>query len=201
MAEGCPNLRSDNNPLISSEEGDLNAICPRKYYQHLVYDGTRLKWTSNLEILKDFLKYITPESGNWSSPGGTSRTFTSSNSDLSITWYHNKQKTLLFQGRKGDNLETQLTEICKKTALEENMADNGMNATFNERGERVVVNLDATTRLESDVAAVSVKRAACNCACSSAIEDIQDMELNMQILRSRVEVLQSLANANEVFLL
>ena len=113
MAAGCPNLSSDKNPIISSEEGDLNALCTRKYYQHLVYDGTRLKWTSNLEILKDFLKYITPESGKWSSPGGTSRRFTSSNSDLSIIWYHNKQKTLLFQGRKGDNLKTQLIEIFK----------------------------------------------------------------------------------------
>ena len=48
-------------------------------------------------------------------------------------------KTLLFQGRKGDNLKTQLIEISKKTALEENMPENDMNATFNERGERVVV--------------------------------------------------------------
>ena len=78
------------------------------------------------------------------------------------------------------------------------MADNGMNATFNERGERVVVSLDAATRLESDVATVSFNKAACNCACSSAFEDIQDVKLNMEILRSRVEALQSLANANEV---
>ena len=78
------------------------------------------------------------------------------------------------------------------------MADNGMNATINERGERVVVSLDAATRLESDVATVSVNKAACNCACSSALEDIQDVKLYMEILRSRVEALQSLANANEV---
>ena len=67
------------------------------------------------------------------------------------------------------------------------MADNGMNATFNEWGERVVMSLDAATRLECDVATVSVNKAACCCACSSALEDIQDMKLNMEILQSRVE--------------
>ena len=75
------------------------------------------------------------------------------------------------------------------------MADNGMNATFNEWGERVVVSLDAATRLECDVVNVSVNKAACSCAFSSAL---QDMKLNMEILQSRVEALQSLANDNDV---
>ena len=83
-------------------------------------------------------------------------------------------------------MKTQHIEISKKTALEENMADNGMNATFNERGERVVVNIDAATSLESDAANVSANQVACNCACSSVLEDIQDMKLNLEILRSSI---------------
>ena len=66
------------------------------------------------------------------------------------------------------------------------MAENDMNATFNERGERVVVSMDAATSLESDAATVSANQAACNCACSSVLEDIQDMTLNLEILRSSI---------------
>jgi predicted RNase H-like nuclease (RuvC/YqgF family) len=49
-----------------------------------------------------------------------------------------------------------------------------------------------------DVLLSLAHQATCNCACSSTLEDIVNMKLNMEILRSRVDALQSLANANEV---
>ena len=198
MAEGCQKVTSGTNADISSGKCDLNVIYFKKYHQHLVYDRNRVMWTGSLELLKEFIKDLTRESGRWLSPGGTSKRFISLNSDLSITWYHNKQKTLLFQGKYGDKLKSQLIEICVKKALNENMADHGTNPASSQRREGVIESTSYAVSQPNDKVMLSVNQATYNCTYGCMQEDIENMKLDMEILRSRVDALQSLPNANEV---
>jgi hypothetical protein len=75
---------------------NLNSGALRPYIDdcNLVYDGKRLKWNNNFGELQKFLKNIVGLNGKWTSPGGNSKKFKNSNSDLTITWYYGKQKTL-----------------------------------------------------------------------------------------------------------
>lgn len=57
------------------------------------YDGRRLKWVSGLDSLKKIIHESLGLQGKWSSPGGGSKKFTSTNANLSITWYYGKQNT------------------------------------------------------------------------------------------------------------
>ena len=80
---------------------------------YLCYDGKRVKWLNDLY-----------SSGKWSSPGGQSRKFTSSTFDITMTWYYGKQKTLLFQGKDGNELRETIIKACmaKSTANNQNQS-------------------------------------------------------------------------------
>ena len=52
--------------------------------------------------------------------------------------------------------------------------------------------------LRNDQAVPSAVQTTHGCACGSVLEVIEDMRLNMEMLQSRVDALQSLANASEV---
>ena len=92
---------------------------------NLSYDGKRVRWLNDdFELLKTFIAVFVNESGKWPSPGGKSKKFTSSSSDLIITWYYGKQRTLLFQGKSGEELRETLTSICGKRSLPINTVDN-----------------------------------------------------------------------------
>jgi hypothetical protein len=97
----------------------LNSGAFRPYnddYNH-AYDGKRLKWNNNFDELQKFLKNIVGLNGKWTSPGGNSKKFKSSNSDLTVTWYYGKQKTLLFQGKEGYLFREFLINICETKAV------------------------------------------------------------------------------------
>jgi hypothetical protein len=98
---------------------NLNSGAFRPYNDdcNLAYDGKRLKWNNNFDILQKFLKNIVGLNGKWTSPGGNSKKFKSSNSDLTITWYYGKQKTLLFQGKEGYLFREFLINICETKAV------------------------------------------------------------------------------------
>ena len=98
---------------------NLNSGALRPYIDdcNLVYDGKRLKWNNNFGELQKFLKNIVGLNGKWTSPGGNSKKFKSSNSDLTITWYYGKQKTLLFQGKEGYLFREFLINICETKAV------------------------------------------------------------------------------------
>ena len=77
------------------------------------YDGRRLKWVSGLDSLKKIIHESLGLQGKWSSPGGGSKKFTSTNANLSITWYYGKQNTLLLQGKDGNSLRERFVYICQ----------------------------------------------------------------------------------------
>ena len=97
---------------------------------YLCYDEKQIKWVNDLNSLKDFVKNVVKSSGKWSSPGGQSRKFTSSTFDIIMTWYYAKQKTLLFQGKDGNELRETIIKACmaKSTTNNQNqligMGDN-----------------------------------------------------------------------------
>ena len=55
----------------------------------------------------------------WISPGGNSKKFISfiSNSDLTITWYRGKQRTLVVQGSEGESLKELLVSLNSELML------------------------------------------------------------------------------------
>lgn len=200
MAEGNPNMCSIDNTNIIRQNLVLNKINKDKDHLYLSYDGKRVKWTSSFESLKKFVEDIIKEPGKWSSPGGTSRKFTSPNSDLSITWYHNKQKTLLFQGKSGDKLKRELIKICEETASNVNIDghDTSSIESCSDQRDEVTTNTDSTIYPRNGIAMLPTDRVSCNCSCGSMLEEFEDMKLNIEILQTRVDSLQSLANTQEV---
>ncbi len=95
----------------------INNILNDSKYLYLSYDGKRVKWTGSLELLKEFVEKNLIESGKWTSPNGASRRFKSYNSDLCLTWYFGKPKSLLFQGKTGSVWRNILIQLCQKASL------------------------------------------------------------------------------------
>ena len=79
---------------------------------YLCYDGKRIKCLNDLHSLKNFVKNVVKSLGKWCSPGGQSRKLTSSTFDITMIWYYGKQKTLLFQGKDGNELRETIMKAC-----------------------------------------------------------------------------------------
>jgi hypothetical protein len=76
-----------------------DAFLPHTDELDLTYDGKRLKWNKNFEDLKYFFETVVGLNGKWPSPGGYSKKLSNCKSNITITWYYGKQRTLLFQGK------------------------------------------------------------------------------------------------------
>ena len=181
---------------------------------YLCYDGKRVKWLNDLYSLKDFVKNVVKSSGKWSSPGGQSRKFTSSTFDISMTWYYGKQKTLLFQGKDGNELRETIIKACMAKS-----STNNQNQSIG-MGDNVVCTNNFTTPINSDKLATETVFTHmndqfeehetskgnlaknldqdCTCSCTSNSTDYDDLKLNFEILQSRVDALQALANTQKV---
>jgi hypothetical protein len=79
----------------------------------IIYEGRRLKWCNDLDSLKAFVAEVLDLNGKWCSPGGGSKRFTSSNAELTLTWYSGKQNTLLFQGKDGNLIRDGCVKFCQ----------------------------------------------------------------------------------------
>ncbi len=82
-----------------------HSICHSAFYLH------RVGWTDSFEMLKKFTKHAIQQPGNWLSPGGKYKKFTSSNSDLIFTWNY-ELGTLSFKGEMGDRLKELFITVC-----------------------------------------------------------------------------------------
>ena len=76
-------------------------------------DGKRLKWNGSFEDLEYFFETVVGLNGKWTSPGGYSKKLSNCKSNITITWYYGKQRTLLFQGKKGYLLKDILIKFCE----------------------------------------------------------------------------------------
>jgi hypothetical protein len=75
------------------------------------YRGNRIKWTDSFEMLKLFIKCAIEQAGIWMSSGGKYEKFTSSSSDLILTWNYDLC-TLTFRGEEGARLKELLIHVC-----------------------------------------------------------------------------------------
>jgi hypothetical protein len=78
------------------------------------YDGVRLKWTGDLTNLKRIVREVWGLEGKWSSPGGQSEKFSSTNSDLVVTWHKGKAKSVLFKGRDSVLVRDRCILLCEQ---------------------------------------------------------------------------------------
>ena len=113
MAAGHDFLNFTKIGILMSLNLDLDIIRSLKGRGQLTYDGTRIKWSQDLQSLKKFVENIVGLRGIWSSPGGKAKRFTSVNFDLIATWYPGKQNSLLFQGKDGDLLKNYLVSALE----------------------------------------------------------------------------------------
>lgn len=116
MADGHVSVSSVESLNTIARKLNLEAVELYIDRSDLLYDGKRMKWTNCFDSLKKFIKEIIGLSGKWTSPGGNSRKFKSTNADLTLTWYYGKQKTLLLQGKDGDTLKEILINACESAA-------------------------------------------------------------------------------------
>ena len=155
----------------------------------LTYDGKRIRWTKTFEELQKFVADVLEEQGNWSPKVSCSRKFTSSISDLGLTWYYTKQKTLLFQGQHGTKLKETLINLC-------------VNSTSIESTRSKAVLQDNNTEIisagKNTASALTTDVESCNCPCVAGILiELENTKLNMDIVESRTAALQSLTNAQK----
>ena len=92
---------------------NLDAFLAHKDELDLFYDGKCLKWNGSLEDLVYFFQTVVGLSGKWTSPGGNSKKLSNCKSNITITWYYGKQRTLLFQGKEGYLLKDILIKSCE----------------------------------------------------------------------------------------
>ena len=90
-----------------------DAFLPFKDKLELTYDGKRLKWNKTLEDLKHFFVNVVGLNGKWTSPGGKAKKLSNCRSNITVTWYYGKQRTLLFQGKQGYLLKDFLIKVCE----------------------------------------------------------------------------------------
>ena len=105
--------KSSNNCLYNIEFSTLHIDKDCKELANMVYDGKRLKWINDFDSLKKIIEESLGLRGKWSSPGGGSKRFKSTNAKLNITWYHKKQNSLLFQGKDGNSLREKCILACQ----------------------------------------------------------------------------------------
>ena len=105
MADDSENLNSSTLNNFSLDRVDIPSIKLLNIKTHLVYDGTRIKWSNDLISLKNFTENIVGLVGCWRSPGGKSKQFVSNDLDLTMTWHPGKQNSLLFSRKDGESLK------------------------------------------------------------------------------------------------
>ena len=205
---GC--VDSSGNYLTNNNTNNWNREFIRNHIKSsdLSYASKRIRWSNSFESLQYFVENAINEQGKWSSKISSSRRFTSSISDLHITWYYNKQKTLLFQGTFGMDLKNFLIQECEYVSLSTNgqrlnlsVDKSTLSVNNNDSIPEVNFNLECPNEdksLNSDPCtrtAGSTVLASNTCYnCDNFSEEFENMKIAVEILQSNTDALQSLAN-------
>ena len=212
MAAG--NVDDSTNCAINNKTYNWNRESIRKYIKSfdLSYDSKRIRWSNSFESLVYFVENAINEQGKWSSKISSSRRFTSSISDLHITWYYNKQKTLLFQGSTGTDLKHCLMRECEYVSLSTSgqcpslSSDESMlAANNNDCVPEVISNLECFNEeksLDSDSCTRTTDATSLTCNigynCDNFSNEVENMKISLEILQSKTDALQSLVNVQKV---
>ena len=114
MANGPGSTSSDNSSLENTTIEFFSIKHDGPELENLLLKCECLIWTGNLQTLKKFVEETIQQHGEWSSPGGTRKTFKSDNNRLTITWYRGKQSTLAFQVKDSPLLKEQLVNLYQR---------------------------------------------------------------------------------------
>ena len=85
MADQRKSSRSDNGTNLMTDNDLYKLELDGSDLQFLQLTGERLMWTGDLESLKKFVEKRLNQQEKWTSPGGNSKQFKSSNSWVSLT--------------------------------------------------------------------------------------------------------------------
>lgn len=161
----------------------------------MIYDDNRnrIRWIGCFEALKNFVEYAVKLRGKWSSPGGTSKKFTCSSLDLTITWYYGKWNTLILHGRESSMLIDILSEIGKKSPHSDVMGEQissvadhcrepALTETNGVSGEISVHACGSETYHRN-----AIWKRDCDCQFRLLAAELEDVKLDLSIIQSNVE--------------
>lgn len=120
--------------------------------------------------------------GRWSAPGGGPKQFRCPIEDVSLRWYHEKQQTLIFQGKNGELLKTILVRKVGEVAstTNESQPENVnakpiMDQVLSTDRSKVFMNKEVT----GDPTGTVFDRANRSCRCDTVLSECEDMKLNI----------------------
>ena len=211
-----------DNPALSTFLGNSESV----NLSNMFYDSTRLKWAGDFESSKKIMSDVFSFQGKWTSPGGISKKFTSSNAELSLTWHSGKQNSLLFQDKDGYALREKRVFFCEKEGRLVNSESS--TAVFEQEREIMCFKASAgSASVASKIAASAIacslpscqilvgstsvlnttvnnctqtpfQLTRCNCSCGLLLAELEGMKLDIEILQSRTDSLQTPANTQMV---
>ena len=219
MAVRCSLETSSSNGNICLSTWDLQGIYRHKSSQDIVYDGKRIRWQNDYESLQKLIECVFAQQGKWKSAGGTSKKFVSSIVDLSCTWYPGKLNSLLFHGETGDLVNEILVTACKSTSFNTfvNSVKGGIQ-NIPERNSRDVDGMAGSSHTQTlnvscsavedmykqpspkyvDQSTQTVDPNREQCLCVDLVSEFDNMKINFEIILTRIDALQSLANIQAI---
>ena len=161
-------LNSDNNAQCN----ELNA-------------NLKLSWTGDLDSLKLFVEKYIDFNGTWKSPGDERKSY--SNGDTTIIWWR-KIKKLQFSGKEANRIKQQCCNILMGKVLTDSMSGT--------QDENDASRRENASRSKNNVLPAFGKPQN-QCLCSQTAIDLDGIKLDIEILQSRTDALQSLADVQE----
>ena len=196
MADGSKILNSPILKNFSLDCIDIPSIKSLNAKTVLVYEGARIKWTNDLESLKNFVENIIGLDGRWKSPGGKSKQFVSSDFDLVMTWHPGKQNTLLFNGKDGELVRKFLiSTLNTSTDTLNRMSVEFITHMNNEATTKPNVLFEDDTPSDQHYSKVRPKPiyqesssiSQCDCKCGLLAAEIEGIKLDMVIMQRNIE--------------
>ena len=179
---------------LTSLNFDLDIIRSLKGCGYLTYDGTRIKWSQDLQLLKNFVENIVGLRGNWSSPGGKAKQFRSSNLDFTLTWYPGKQNYLTLNGKDGEIFKEFLVNVLNTDRVYQ--TDITSDSLFISLAESCNTINNASTEtdqpLQSETSVISCATDPINE--QSHCKDCEHMEMKMLEIERKVDCLYDLTH-------
>ena len=202
MAAGHLKVSSSNTSNKSAIFADFYEINKHQDRRYLSYDGKRFRWAGNLESLKHFVENGVKLLGIWTSPGGSSKMFTCSYLDLTVTWYPGKQNTLMLKGTTSLELADTLIEVCSTSisgiSAKDSKTSNGDNITLEstsqvpmekakQKHENETFSVEQDEVRSTSISSTILQGSTTNCRCNLLAADIEGIKLDMVIMQMQIE--------------
>ena len=170
----------------------MSAIKSLKEQACLVYDGTRIQWNQEFDMLRNFVANTIRLEGRWKSPGGKAKSFVGRNCDFSMTWYPGKLNSPLFFGRDGDFIKKLLMSVLNSDSTTQARTDKDelFRAAAGDVAEAVSGVEPHNESFEAvNEIIVDSKRPSpnCVCACKVHITDFKNVKSDVAVLHKQIE--------------